>query len=235
MLPSLVVPPGKQLAGRVSAEVRVRGRLPRPDLDVKASLQNGRVDRVRDLAFTLTAAHRRGRATGELRAQALGTSTGRGSFARAVAARPGAPLKVELAVGEVDRSGRWRCRTTPCARGGRAGGADPGGEGTGGQSRSGAERPDLRLAGDREALGDVVLRVRDPRGQPLAVRLNARVFGQHSELDLDSPVVIGRWVRQPPTPDELMAVPFALRASMRRLSLAAVTARPGRQPPSLAG
>ncbi len=49
---------------------------------------------------------------------------------------------------------------------------------------------------DREALGDVVLSVRDPRGQPLAVRLDARVYGQDSQLALDSPVVIGRWLRR---------------------------------------
>ena len=49
-LPSLVVPPEKQVAGRLSAEVRVRGRLPRPEVELQASLQGGRVDRVRDLA-----------------------------------------------------------------------------------------------------------------------------------------------------------------------------------------
>ena len=236
-LPSLLVPPGKQLAGRVSAEARVRGRLPRPDLDLQASLQGGRVDRVRDLAFTLTAAHRRGRAHGDLRAQALGAEH-RVAFDLPAQWPPasGVPLKLELAIGQVDLARALALLEHPLRQRvvGRAAltlevkgpAGDP-------ELLLNAQTYGLRV--DREALGDVVLRVRDPRGQPLAVRLDARVFGQSSQLAIDSPVVIGRWLREPPTADELMAVPFVLRASMQRLSLAVVTAQPGRQPPALAG
>jgi translocation and assembly module TamB len=231
------VPPGKQLAGRVSADVRVRGRLPLPDLDVKASLQGGRVDRVRDLAFTLTAAHRRGRATGDLRAQALGAEH-RVEFDLPASwpPAPGAPLQLALAVGEVDLARALALLEHPLKEkvvGRAALTLEVKGQAGDPDIALNAQTYGLRV--DREALGDVVLKIRDPRGQPLAVRLDAKVFGQASQLAFDSPVVIGRWLRRPPTTDELMAIPFTLRASMQRLSLAAVTAQPGRRPPSLAG
>jgi translocation and assembly module TamB len=236
-LPTLLVPPEKHLAGRVAAEVRLRGRLPRPDLDLQASLQGGRVDRFRDLAFTLTAAHRRGRASGELQAQALGADH-RVKFDLPAQwpPAPGTPLVLELAVGEVDLARTLALLQHPLKDKvvGRAAltlevkgpAGDP-------ELLLNAQTRGLRV--DREALGDIVLRVRDLRGQPLAVRLDTRVFGQDSQLTLDTPVVIGHWLRRPPTTDELMAVPFTLRATMKRLSLAAVTAQPGRRPPSVAG
>ena len=236
-LPPLLVPPEKHLAGRLAADVRVRGRLPLPELDLQASLQGGRVDRIRDLAFTLTAAHRRGRATGELQAQALGAAH-RAKFDLPAQwpPAPGTPLELELAIGEVDLARTLAMLEHPMKDKvvGRAALTL--------EVKGAAGDPDVALNAqtyglrvDRQALGDVVLRVRDPRGQPLAVRLNAQVFGQKSELAIDSPVVIGRWLRRPPSPEELMEIPFTLRASIPRLSLAAVTAQPGRQPPSLAG
>jgi autotransporter translocation and assembly factor TamB len=57
-LPPGVVPPSRRLAGRFSAEVRTRGRLPAPELDLQASLREGRVDRFNNVSLDLSARNR---------------------------------------------------------------------------------------------------------------------------------------------------------------------------------
>ena len=57
-LPPRLVPPARKLAGRFDAELRARGRLPTPELEVKASLRDGRVDRFSGLALDLSARNR---------------------------------------------------------------------------------------------------------------------------------------------------------------------------------
>ena len=236
-LPPLVVPPDKRLAGRVDADVRLRGRLPRPEVALQASLADGRVDRIGDLDFTVSAVHRRGRASGDVQATALGAQH-KIHFALPAAWPPpaNAPITLEVAIGEVDLQGILKLLGHPLKDKvvGRAGLSIV--------ARGQAGDPDLSVVAqtrglrvDRGALGDVTLRLRDPAGQPLAVRLDALVFGQNSQLQLDSPVVLARWLRRAPERSELMSTPFQLRANVRRLPLAAVTARPGRRPPDLHG
>jgi autotransporter translocation and assembly factor TamB len=57
-LPPRLVPPARKLAGRLDAEVHARGRLPAPELDVKASLRDGRLDRFSGVALDLSARNR---------------------------------------------------------------------------------------------------------------------------------------------------------------------------------
>jgi autotransporter translocation and assembly factor TamB len=81
-LPPGLLPPGRQLGGRASATVQVRGRLPAPEVDLQAALADGRVDRHTGLQLDLTARnqpadgitarlrlHQRGQALAELDAR----------------------------------------------------------------------------------------------------------------------------------------------------------------------
>ena len=57
-LPPGALPPGRRLGGRASVDLRTSGRLPGPEVELTASLQDGRVDRLTDLQLDLAATNR---------------------------------------------------------------------------------------------------------------------------------------------------------------------------------
>jgi translocation and assembly module TamB len=236
-LPPLLVPPERKLAGRVDADVRLAGRLPRPDVELQTVLAGGRLGRVQDLSFRLEAQHRGGRAAGTLTAQALGSAHAvRFDLPAAWPPPAAAPLTLDVKLGEVDLARALAMLEHPLA--GKVSGhaaLTVGLRGTGGDPDVDVQARTRGLIIEREKLGEVRFRLRDPRGGPLQARLDAQLFGEQTAVSLDSQVVLARWLRHPPSSDDLMAVPFTLRASVPRLPLAALTARPGRQQPTLAG
>jgi translocation and assembly module TamB len=236
-LPPLLAPPARRLAGRLDADVRLRGRLPRPDVEVTAALAGGRVGPVGDLAFRLAAQHRRGRASGTLAATALGSAHElRFDLPARWPPPAAAPLHLDVTLGEVDLARALAMLAHPLA--GKVTGHAAlvvALRGTAGDPDVSVDARTRGLTIEREALGEVTFRLRDPRGGPLEARLDAQIAGRKTALRLESPVVLARWLRRPPGLAEVRATPFTLRASLPRLPLAAVTAGPGRKQPALSG
>ena len=236
-LPPLAVPAGKRLEGKVDLDARLRGRMPRPEVDVTLALTKGRYDRFGDLAVNLSARHRQGRATGDLKAHALGADhSARFDVPVVFPPAPATALTVDVAVGEIDLQRALAMLEHPLKDkvSGRAALAL--------KLEGRASDPDLTVDGhtrglrvDRDALGDIVLKLRDPQGGPFNLQVQASTFGQKSSVSLETPVVLGTWLRRPPEQQELMATPFQLRASVGRLPLAALTARPGKAPSGMNG
>ena len=69
-LPKAFLPPTLDVAGQLSGQVAVNGRLPRPDATVDLSLRGGRYQQYGDLAFDLKGRYVRDRATGTFAANA---------------------------------------------------------------------------------------------------------------------------------------------------------------------
>ena len=236
-LPALLQPPGNRVTGLVDASVQLTGRLPRPDAKIDLHLGAASVGKFKNLGLTLAAQHRGGRVQGTLAASALGANHS-ASFDLPVLwpPPPSARLQLRAALGEIDLAqlavlGKTGAAPPPALSGKLAATLELEGP---------ASDPDLALtaigrqlrAGGAAAdtLEQVRLVVRDPVGKPLQVEVQTSILGRQSHLDLESPIVIGPWLRRPPDRAALLAIPFRIRADVDKLPLSALSTRAGGRP-----
>jgi translocation and assembly module TamB len=232
-VPSVVLPPGTKLAGRIDARVEASGNSARPDANVTLKLVDGRFGKFTDLALALSAQHRRGRVAGELTANALAAQH-RVNFDVPVVWPPpaDAALKLEAKLGEIDLAQVAALSATAPATGppkfkGRFA-ADLAVSGVAGDPALAlkATASGLEAGGDR--LDDVRVTLTDPVGRPLVLEAATTVLGRKSNLRVETPAVLGRWLRRPPKNDELLATPFTVKAEVDRLPLAPLGGRTAR-------
>jgi translocation and assembly module TamB len=239
-LPALAQPPGSRLAGLVDLDLQATGRLPRPDATIDLRLvRAGVAGKLDDVGLTLHAQHRAGRVEGKLGATLLGAQHDI-DFDLPVAwpPPPSARLHLRAAIGSTDLArlaalgqgggGKAKAQTgtanAPVPLQGQVAAllaidgpaADPALSLT-------ATARQLRWGGDR--LEDVNLEIADPIGKPLHFDVRTSILGRKSAVQIDTPLVIGSWLRRPPDQNTLLATPFSLRADVVQLPLAPVSPR----------
>ncbi|HEY0715147.1 MAG TPA: hypothetical protein VGF45_20875, partial [Polyangia bacterium] len=223
-VPAAVLPPGTKLAGRIDAQVDASGNAARPDATVVFKLADGRFGKFTDLALALDAKHRRGRVAGELAARALAAQH-QASFDLPVTWPPpaDAALKLDAKLGEIDlatlASLGETAGTTPPKFKGRLG-ATLAVSGTAADPTLGLKAIARALEAGGDRLDDVQVTLNDPAGRPLVLEAVTTVLGRKSNLRVETPVVLGRWLRRPPKNAELLDAPFAVNAEVDQLPLA---------------
>jgi translocation and assembly module TamB len=230
-LPALVQPPGNRLAGIVDLSLAATGRLPRPDATIDVRLARATVaGKLNDVGLTLHAQHHAGRIAGKLGATVL-RAQHEVDFDLPVAwpPPPTARLLLRGRIGQLDLAQvAALAKASPTAAApplaGQLGAAfaieGPAGDPALSLTVHGQQ---LRWGGDR--LDDIAIELQDPIGKPLQLALRTSILGHASSVTIDSPVVIGPWLRRPPDTAALLAIPFAVRAQIDGFALATVSPR----------
>ncbi|HEY0708805.1 MAG TPA: hypothetical protein VGG33_18500, partial [Polyangia bacterium] len=235
LVPAVLLPPGTKLAGRVDARVEASGNAARPDATAVLKLVDGRFGKLDGLGLALEAKHRRGRVDGQLNARALAADHS-AKFDVPVLWPPPADavMKLEAKLGEIDLgqvaalSATAAPNAPPKFKGRVA--ADLSVSGVAGDPslKLKATARALEAGGDR--LDDVLVTLDDPAGRPLVLEAATTVLGRKSNLRVETPAVLGRWLRRPPSNDDLLEVPFTVNGAVDHLPLAPLGPRTARGP-----
>jgi translocation and assembly module TamB len=223
-LPKALVDPSLKLAGTLSAKVQARGRLPRPNLDARVSV-DGRSKHFAQFSGALDARYQKDRASGKLAAAVTKIATKselRAAFDMPIEAlRTGSrePLHLSAKVDNVSLDDFLPGTGESDSVQGKV---------TAKVDLSGtANAPSLNLTVNgksvrrgRSAAADVSLEAHTDNSGKLGSRLEVDVAQSKSTVDVRTALTLARLLRSPPSRQSMMASPLELDADIHDFPLA---------------
>ncbi|MFL5354832.1 translocation/assembly module TamB domain-containing protein [Archangium sp.] len=243
-LPKAFLPPTLDVAGQLSGQVAVNGRLPRPDTTVDLSLRGGRYQQYSDLAFDLKGRYVRDRATGTFAANA---PAGRVSSTfdvpvQGLMLHRREPVSLELTAERVDIGPALRMAGQPESATGILSGTltlkglanDPRlalalkGENLRYWGTPSQQHPPVVLAPGAlppqvggEPLGIELTARSDEQDATLSATLDVHGIGSKASATLVTPFTVGQLLAKPPTASQMMETPMRqLQAELNDMPLA---------------